>query len=30
MRIQRCLEAGDCVEAQQLCDRLAAVVEQMR
>ena len=30
MRIQRCLEAGDCVEAQQLCDKLAAVVEQMR
>ena len=30
MRIQRCLEAGDCVEAQHLCDRLAAVVEQMR
>ena len=30
MRIQRCLEAGDCAEAQQLCDRLAAVVEQMQ
>lgn len=29
-RIQRCLESGDCVEAQRLCDRLAAVVEQMQ
>ena len=29
-RIQRCLEAGDCVEAQRLCDKLALVVEQMR
>ena len=29
-KIQRCLESGDCLEAQQLCDRLADVVEQMR
>ena len=29
-RIQRSLEAGDCVEAQRLCDKLAAVVEQMQ
>ena len=29
-RIARCLESGDCVEAQQLCDKLAAVVEQMQ
>ena len=29
-RIQRALEAGDCVEAQRLCDKLAAVVEQMQ
>ena len=29
-RIQRCLEAGDCVEAQRLCDKLAAIVEQMQ
>ena len=29
-KIQRCLESGDCPEAQQLCDRLADVVEQMR
>ena len=28
-RISRLLEAGDCVEAQRLCDKLAAVVEQM-
>ena len=28
-RIQRYLEAGDCVEAQRLCDKLAAVVEQI-
>ena len=28
-RIARCLEAGDCVEAQRLCDKLAAIVEQM-
>ena len=29
-RIARCLEAGDCVEAQRLCDKLAAVVEQIQ
>lgn len=29
-RIERCLEAGDCVEAQRLCDKLAAIVEQMQ
>jgi len=29
-RIARELEIGDCDEAQQLCDKLAAVVEQMR
>ena len=29
-RISRFLEAGDCVEAQRLCDKLAAVVEQMQ
>ena len=29
-RIQRNLEAGDCVEAQKLCDKLAAVVEEMQ
>ena len=28
-RIQQCLKAGDCVEAQRLCDKLALVVEQM-
>ena len=28
-RIQRCLEAGDCVEAQRLCDKLAAIVTLM-
>ena len=28
-KIQRCLESGDCLEAQQLCDRLADVVGQM-
>ena len=28
-RIARCLEAGDCVEAQRLCDKLGAVVDQM-
>ena len=28
-KIQRCLESGDCLEAQQLCDRLAGVVGQM-
>ena len=29
-RIQRCLEAGDCLEAQRLCDKLAVTVEQIR
>jgi len=29
-RISRNLEAGDCAEAQRLCDKLAAVVEQMQ
>ena len=29
-RIERCLEAGDCVEAQRLCDKLAVIVEQMQ
>ncbi len=29
-RIARNLEAGDCVEAQRLCDKLALVVEQMQ
>ena len=29
-RIQRCLEAGDCPEAQRLCNLLAATVEQMQ
>ena len=29
-RIERCLEAGDCAEAQRLCGRLAAIVEQMQ
>ena len=29
-RIARELEAGDCDEAQQLCDKLATVVEQMQ
>ena len=28
-RIARSLEAGDCVEAQRLCDKLAGTVEQM-
>ena len=28
-RIQRYLEAGDCVEAQRLWDKLAAIVTQM-
>ena len=28
-KIERCLEAGNCVEAQTLCDKLAAVIEQM-
>ena len=30
MRIQRCLEAGDCAEAQRHCDKLAATVAQMQ
>ena len=29
-RIARCLEAGDCAEAQQLCDKLALIVKQMQ
>ena len=29
-RISRCLESGDCDGAQELCDRLAALVEQMQ
>ena len=29
-RIARCLERGDCEEAQELCDKLGAVVEQMQ
>ena len=29
-RIQRALEAGDCVEAQRQCDKLAAIVELMK
>ena len=29
-RVQRALEAGDCAEAQQLCTRLATLVEQMQ
>ena len=29
-RIARCLKAGDCVEAQRLCDKLAVVVEQIQ
>ena len=29
-RIARSLEAGDCAEAQRLCDKLAAIVEQMQ
>ena len=29
-RIAHFLEEGDCVEAQRLCDRLAAIVEQMQ
>ena len=28
-RIARCLETGDCAEAQRLCDKLGLVVEQM-
>ena len=29
-RIQRHLESGECAEAQQLCDRLAAIVQEMQ
>ena len=29
-RIERCLEAGDCAEAQRLCDKLAVIVAQMQ
>ena len=29
-RIARCLEAGDCAQAQRLCDKLAAVVTEMQ
>ncbi len=29
-KISRCLEAGDCAEAQRLCDKLAATVAQMQ
>jgi len=29
-RIARSLEAGDCVEAQRLCDKLGTIVEQMQ
>ena len=29
-RIARCLKAGDCTEAQRLCDKLAVIVEQMQ
>ena len=29
-RIARNLESGDCAEAQHLCDKLAAIVEQMQ
>ena len=29
-RIARCLEGGDCAEAQRLCDKLGEVVEQMQ
>ena len=28
-KIKRCLEAGDCVEAQTLCDKLGEVIEQL-
>ena len=28
-RISRCLEAGDCAEAQRSCDKLAAIVQEM-
>ena len=29
-RIARCLNAGDCADAQRLCDKLALIVEQMQ
>ena len=29
-RIARCLESGNCAEAQKLCDKLANIVEQMQ
>ena len=29
-RIARCLEAGNCDEAQELCDKLAETIEQMQ
>ena len=29
-RIARALEAGDCVEAQRCCDKLAVIVEHMQ
>ena len=29
-KIARYLEAGDCIEAQRLCDKLAVIVEQMQ
>jgi hypothetical protein len=29
-RIARCLEESDCAEAQRLCDKLAAIVEQIQ
>ena len=29
-RISRCLESGNCAEAQRLCDKLAVIVEQMQ
>ena len=28
-RIQRCLEAGDCAQAQRLCDKLATTIQEM-
>ena len=28
-KISRCLEAGDCAEAQRNCDKLAAIVQEM-
>lgn len=29
-KIARCLDSGECVEAQRLCDKLALIVEQMQ